>query len=72
MSDCFSRLANCFDSLHGVSPEMSAAAGSGDERRIEESASAAEKACRGLEGCCCSCSVVFVEQRICCERLVEN
>lgn len=51
---------------------MSAAAGSGDERRIEERASAAEKACRGLEGDCCCCSAVFVEQRICCERLVEN
>jgi len=44
--DCFSRLANCFDSLHGVRPEMSATAGSGDEMRIDESASAAENAFR--------------------------
>lgn len=71
-SDCFSRLANCFDSLHGVSPEISAAAGSGDERRIEESANAAEKACRGLVGFCSCCSGVFAEQRICWERLLVN
>ncbi|KAI4306346.1 hypothetical protein L6164_029633 [Bauhinia variegata] len=44
---CFSRLANCFDSLHGVKPEMSATAGSGAETRMEESASAAEKAWSG-------------------------
>ncbi|GER36824.1 di-glucose binding protein with Kinesin motor domain [Striga asiatica] len=42
---CFSRLANCFDSLHGVSPEMSADAGStGADRTIEDRASAAENA----------------------------
>jgi len=44
--DCFSRLANCLDSLHGVKPEMSATAGSGEEMRIDERASAAEKALR--------------------------
>ena len=46
LMDCFSRLANCFDSLHGVKPEMSATAGSGEEMRIDERARAAEKAFR--------------------------
>lgn len=42
---CFSRLANCLDSLQGVRPEMSAEAGStGVDRRTEESARAAENA----------------------------
>ena len=45
---CFSRLANCLDSLHGVRPEISATAGSGaDKKRMEESASAAENAWSG-------------------------
>lgn len=43
--DCFSRLANCLDSLQGVRPAMSAAAGGGEgreeERRMEERARAA-------------------------------
>lgn len=38
-------MANCLESLHGVSPAMSADAGStGAESRIEDSASAAENA----------------------------
>lgn len=41
---CFSLLANCFESLQGVKPEISATAGIGAERRMEESATAAEKA----------------------------
>ena len=46
-SCCFSLLANCLESLHGVSPEISAAAGSAgtvDETRIDDSSSAADKA----------------------------
>ncbi|KRY97950.1 hypothetical protein T11_4932 [Trichinella zimbabwensis] len=44
--DCFSRLANCLESLHGVSPEMSAMAGIGAApKMMEESARAAEKVC---------------------------
>ena len=40
--DCFSRLANCLESLQGVRPAMSAEAGGGEgreeERRSEERA----------------------------------
>ena len=43
-SACFSRLANCLDSLQGVSPAMSAYAGTGAARMMEESARAAENA----------------------------
>lgn len=50
---CFSRLANCFDSLHGVRPEMSAEAGStGADKRTEESARAAENAFNDDDGDC--------------------
>lgn len=44
--DCFSRFANCLESLHGVRPAMSAMAGMGAApKMMEESASAAEKVC---------------------------
>lgn len=58
---CFSRLANCFESLHGVRPAMSALAGStGAETRMEERASAAEKAFNG-EVVVCSSWLLFWE-----------
>lgn len=44
---CFSCLANCLDSLHGVMPKISAMVESGPERKMEESACAKEKAYSG-------------------------
>lgn len=58
LSCCFSLLANCLESLHGVKPAISADAGStGADSRIEDSASAAENAFSDDDELSCSVEV---------------
>lgn len=65
-SCCFSLLANCLESLHGVKPAISADAGrTGADSRIEDSASAAENALS--EDAELSCSVQ-VEMLLFCDE----